>query len=93
MKSNKQIFNDILVSISNYTDESLYNAIKELKINDDFRYYYLLAHSIYTLKKDIRQAEENISLCIKLLEKQEVHRIYPNDYMRTEDFMADVCRT
>lgn len=89
MKSNKQKFNDILVSISNYTDESLYNTIKELKINDDFRYYYLLAHSIYTLKKDIRQAEENINLCIKLLEKQEVHRIYPNDYMRTEDFMAE----
>lgn len=89
MKSNKQKFNDILVSISNYTNESLYNAIKELKINDDFRYYYLLAHSIYILKKDIRQAEENISLCIKLLEKQDVHRIYPNDCMRTEDFMAE----
>lgn len=54
MKSNKQIFNDILVSISNYTDESLYNAIKELKINDDFRYYYLLAHSIYILDRQKR---------------------------------------
>lgn len=92
MRSNNQKFNEILVSLKKYTNENLYNEIKDLKIDDDFRYYYLLAHCIYKLEIDKIEAENNIKLCIDLMEKQGDHYINPNKYTRDIDFQADFIR-
>lgn len=89
MKSNKQKFNEILVSLKTYTNENLYNEIKDLKIDDDFRYYYLLAHCIYKLEIDKIEAENNIKLCIDLMEKQRPHYINLSKHTRDIDLQAD----
>lgn len=89
MRSNKQKFNEILVSLKKYTNENLYNEIKDLKIEDDFRYYYLLAYCIYKLEIDKMEAENNIKLCIDLMEKQRAHYINLNKNTRDIDLQAD----